>query len=311
MDGVIALLRDLSPAVFWIGLCALGALAALSCRAGFRAWHRSRTIADTPTSKVRSAAQGIAELTGRAQALPGAPIYAPLSGMPCVWWRYSVERRGRDANGGDSIWNEIESGVSEAIFNLTDETGACIVDPDGAEVTPAIRLCWSGMSERPLYAPQKTGFWRRLFSFGAYRYTECRIHENDAVYALGWFATLHDAAAASLAERARDLLAAWKRDRAGLLRRFDRDGDGEIDQEEWEEARRAAEREALAQIETPGTLDETTSVIKMPPHGQPFILSCVSQNSLIARYRLQAWAGIAGFFALGALATWAINARLG
>lgn len=47
---------------------------------GFRQLHRARLIEDTPTSRIRSAAQGYAELEGRAVAL-GDPLYAPLSGV--------------------------------------------------------------------------------------------------------------------------------------------------------------------------------------------------------------------------------------
>jgi multidrug resistance efflux pump len=46
---------------------------------GFRWWRWARLIEDTPTSQVRSAAQGLVELVGTARGMPGAPVIAPLS----------------------------------------------------------------------------------------------------------------------------------------------------------------------------------------------------------------------------------------
>src|SRR5690606_33056614 len=122
------------------------------------------------------AAQGYLELEGRARMMVGEPIHAPLSGALCVWYSYKVEEREADYQAGRSTsrWRTIERGVSEAIFYLEDDTGRCIVDPDGAEVTPSVRLKWHGKLARPGCAPNQTGLWDSLFSSGPYRYTECR-----------------------------------------------------------------------------------------------------------------------------------------
>lgn len=274
------------------------------------AWlYRSRLVADMPTAKLRSAAQGYTELEGRAAMIPGEPIYAPLSGMPCVWYRYSVEQTRRD-NAGSNDWGVVEAGVSEAIFHLLDDSGACIVDPDGAEVIPSVKLCWRGDEPRPLHAPKATGPWSRLFSFGAYRYTEWRIHEHDPLYAVGHYQGIGDVGASSLGEATRDLLAVWKRDKAVLLRRFDRDGNGEIDQDEWEIARQEAEREALTGLGERRRQPEM-SLLKKPSHGRPYILSCVSQERIIAVYRLKVLAGALGFLACALLLAWLVQQRLG
>ncbi len=66
-----------------------------------RAWR----LADTPIARIRPAPQGYVELYGRARLLPGPPILAPLSSLPCAWYRYQIEER---SSGGR--WWSVESG---------------------------------------------------------------------------------------------------------------------------------------------------------------------------------------------------------
>lgn len=295
---------------FWAAVAGLGFASAICCYLGFNALYRSRLMTDMPTSKLRSAAQGYVELEGYARMMPGEPIYAPLSGMPCVWYRYSVEQTGRDADGNSGGWSRVEGGVSDSIFHLVDDTGTCIVDPDGAEVTPAVRLCWRGDSPRPLYTPKQTGFWSRLFSFGAYRYTECRLHDYDPIYAVGQFNRLGESEPLGVNEATRDLLARWKRDRGGLLQRFDADRNGKIDMEEWENARQAAEREVLATWGEQHQQPEM-NLLQKPARGRPFVLSATTQEELIMGHRDKARLGIAGFLCFGLALAWAVSQRFG
>lgn len=304
------LARNASPLAFWAGIAGAGLAMAGCCRLWVSALSRSRLIADTPTSKLRSAAQGYVELEGYARMMSGEPIYAPLSGKPCVWYRYRVEQRGRDTHDGSDGWNTIEAGVSEAIFHLADETGLCIVDPDGAEVTPSVRLCWQGDSPRPLHTPSKTGFWYRLFSFGTYRYTECRLHEYDPLYAIGLFVGAGERETVGINEATRDLLGTWKRDKGGLLQRFDADRNGAIDLAEWECARQAAEREVIATWRERQQQPEIT-LLKKPAQGRPYILSCLTQERIIADYRKKTWLGLAGFAAFVMLLACAVHGRFG
>lgn len=311
LDAIAEFIHQVSIQQFWLTLTGLGITAAIGLALGFRWLQRARMIADLPTSKVRSAAQGYVELEGRAKMMPGEPVYAPLSGVPCAWYSYKVEQQGRDADGRSDGWSTIEKGVSEAIFHLQDETGSCIVDPDGAEVTPSVRLCWRGQSSRPIYAPRSTGFWSELFSFGPYRYTECRILNHDRLYATGQFVSLGGNAALSLADQTRDLLSAWKRDRLGLLERFDANRDGTVDLREWEVARQAAEQEVIKTAHARRQEQPELSLLKKPAHGQPFILSCIRQEEMMSRYRRKAFLGILSFLAIGATVSWAINIRFG
>lgn len=296
------------PQPFWFiwGLAILVCLVLLTM--GLRSLYRARMIADMPTAKIRSAAQGYVELEGRARMMPGEPVQAPLSGVSCAWYSYKIEKRERDGD-GDESWRTLEKGTSEAIFHLDDGTGCCVVDPDGADVIPSVRLCWRGHAFKPGGAPREAGFWGRLLSTGPYRYTECRIRDNDPLYAVGMFVGLGGQEAISVNDEVRDLLATWKRDRAGLLRRFDADGNGEIDLEEWEEARRVAEGEVMAgHAERPGLAE--TNLMKKPAYGQPYLLSCTPQEALISRARMRGAACLSGFLMLVAVLTWALRVRV-
>jgi hypothetical protein len=303
-------IRDLvvqsSPREFWLA-ASLTVCAAMACfYLIFRWLHHARLIADTPTAYIRSAAQGYVELQGWAKMMDGAPIHAPLSGLPCVWYSYKVEQKTKD----DDRWRTIESSVSEAIFYLEDGTGRCIVDPEGADIIPSVRLCWRGLLRRPGVAPSSTEFRDTLLSSGPYRYTECRIQDGAPLYAIGQFVALGTADTATVNEEIRDLLSRWKQNRRELLRRFDADGDGEIGPHEWEEVRRQAEREVMASWhERPHQTE--LPLLKKPEHGRPYLLSTQPQEVLIARYRRNAGLAILGFLAFGSGAAWALSLRFG
>ena len=117
------------------------ALAAMSI-VGFFAWtatyRRYRQIRDLPTSRVASAAQGYVELFGHSELLPGAPVVSKLSGLPCCWYRYYVERRT-----SRNEWERVDSGISEECFLLVDDTGQCVVSPAGAEVLTERKETWT------------------------------------------------------------------------------------------------------------------------------------------------------------------------
>src|SRR5262245_643402 len=70
----------------------------------FRAFSRLRLwrkVANTPTSRTRSAPMGLVELSGKA-AEDAPAMKAPLSSLACVWWRFTVEEeRSRFSGRGD------------------------------------------------------------------------------------------------------------------------------------------------------------------------------------------------------------------
>ncbi|MEN8260579.1 MAG: GIDE domain-containing protein [Pseudomonadota bacterium] len=302
-----------TPESFWFCVI-MGAIFALLCfYLAFRYLLRARLVADIPTAKIRSAAQGYTELEGHAQLMDGPPIRAPLSGTPCVWYSYKIEEKrthSLDRRQG-SIWQTIESGVSDAIFHLQDDTGLCIVDPEGAEVTPSIRVSWRARSRMPhIVAPAPESLTDLLFSTGNYRFTEQRIHPGDRVYAIGFFESIGSHEPVHSHTEIRNLLSTWKQDKTLLLKRFDQDGNGEIDLLEWENAREQAEKEVLAARREQAKQPQF-HLLKKPQNGtQPFILSNVPQQKMITRYSLLAAFTALGFLTFGAALTWAVSVRV-
>lgn len=291
---------------WWIAVPAIVALAAFC--ACFVFLRRGRLIEDMPTSRVRSAAQGYVELEGHARLMDGAPVLCPLTSTRCAWWRYRVEQRQTtyDSRGRRSTrWVIIDGRTSDDCFHLEDPTGRCIVDPDGAEVIPAIRHRWYGMGPRPDRGPGLGGGWFRAL-FCDYRYTEELIPVGAPVYALGAFRTqtgLPD----RFDERAdlRELLEKWKHDKA-MMALLDVNKDGTVDMKEWDAAHRMAERKVRAEHVERANATPDLNILGRARNGRPYILSGVPQRSLVRRFRARAAAalslsGMSGTFMLWAL----------
>ena len=252
---------------------ALAAMAVVSFFAWVAAYRRYRQIHDLPTSKVASAAQGYVELFGHAEQLPNDPIRSKLTGLPCCWFRYYVERKSGDE------WKYEDSGASDAQFLLVDETGQCMISPEGAEVISTRKQTW----ERD-----------------DHRYTEWLLLEKGPLYALGEFSTKSGVSTA-LDERAdvSALLAEWKQDPAKLLGRFDLNRDGLIDLKEWELARLQARREVQkknAEISESGSVH----TLRKPGDGRLFLLSNELPDRLGRRFVLWSSLHLFVFFGAGA-----------
>src|SRR5260370_8017356 len=76
---------------FWLLVIGLAAVAVYSFWYAFKAWAKNRVIEDTPTSRVRSAAQGYVELSGRGVLPADSPNKGPLTGIPCTWCRSKID----------------------------------------------------------------------------------------------------------------------------------------------------------------------------------------------------------------------------
>lgn len=254
-------------------LFCLAAIALISVFAWLSALNRLRAIRDTPTSRVASAAQGYVELIGRGQPFGDPPLLSKLSLLPCLWYRYRIEQRDSENN-----WKIVDSGETSDCFMLRDDTGACVVDPEQAEIITRHHDQWHQ---------------------GDFRYNEWKFIKNDPLYVIGQFRTYAGALEFDSRAELNALLAEWKKDMPALHARFDLNNDGVLDEKEWMLARQAAKREVAKKLREAHAQPDI-NIICRPRDGKLFLIGNLTPEKLSRRYLLWAWAHLVIFF--GALA---------
>jgi len=284
-----------------IGLCLFGGWLFVSN------WSRTRYLLDTPTSKVSSAAQGYVELAGILLELSSPNLFGPLTGKPCQWWRYRIEEYSSDAKG--RRWRVIEKGTSEGWLRLSDGSGECLIDPHGAMVLPARREVWTGDQRHPQGTISGSGSWLGLIGLGKqYRYIEERLHTGEPLYAIGDFRTFGGEQGFDLQAAKGRVVREWKGDFAGLLRRFDGDGNGRLDEAEWRLVHLAAQLEAEDRHRQRASLP-LQHRLAQPDAALPFVLSSHGQEVLAKRFFWQALGGAVLCLAGALLMAWVLGVR--
>jgi hypothetical protein len=267
-----------APQVLFMAL-ALGAVGLVQF---FRLQRRRRVMEDMPTARIRSAAQGYVELIGRALP-PDAPLFSPITRTPCCWYRYKIEKRDDD---NKNSWSVEEQGKSTTQFWLDDDTGRCIVDPEGAEVRARSRNTWTGAAAQLIPGTSEV----LMTGDSDHRYTEHLILPGQTLYALGWFASLSPLQA-SAHEEVRERIAAWKAD-PQQRRAFDANRDGELDMAEFEQLRQQAAAAVEAERRERAAQPQT-HVLKKPKDRRLFLLTTEPHDALSGQLRWQAWAWLA------------------
>ena len=254
----------------------LSLLAVISLFAWVAALHRRRAIVDTPTSRIASAAQGVVELSGRGKPLE-PPLFSRLHGLPCLWYRYQLEEK------QDNEWKIVAEEESDLSFILDDGSGTCVVDVEGAEI---------------LTKHQETR------NSEIHRMTEWKLLIGDLIYARGGFHTLGGGAVElDVREDVGNLLAEWKKDQASLLKRFDLNGDGLLDETEWNLARQAARRE-VSRLHRELRNDADVHTLRRPGNDQPYLISNFDPQRLARRFLLRAGAHLTLFLASLSTMAW-------
>jgi hypothetical protein len=269
---------------------------------------KARYLLDTPTSKVRSAAQGYVELYGVLKE--GEQLLsAPLTGEPCVWWSFAIDEQVRSGK-NNKRWQQVEGAKSIALLCLNDGTGDCLIDPQGAHVLPMTKQVWYGSSRHPRQElPRRNILQVMLSGLKNYRYTEQRLHVNEPLYAIGDFVTRGGGQEAfDMTATQGAVIREWKSDYAGLLRRFDRDRNGELDQSEWLKVREAAEV-AAQQLHRQRSAAPAQHFLGKPQESQPFILSSHGEDDIAKRFVWQAIFAACICIASGLGAAYIINTQ--
>jgi hypothetical protein len=262
----------------WVA--SLAGIAMFAAAAWVMSYRRARFISDTPTSRIASAAQGYVELIGRGQHHPAGPILSRCTALPCIWYRFIVEK-----HAGGNKWQRVNSGHSEQSFILDDGSGRCMVDPEHAEVIAKRKERWIQ---------------------GDYRYTEWLLLPQAKIYALGQFSTIGGANSNLDPRRdVSDLLTTWKQDKDQLLERFDLDGDGVINEREWMLARQQARRDIKKEHELV-RLQSGTNVMHKPRDGRLFLISDLDPSRLARRYQVWTWLHLAMLFAAVGSLVWIV-----
>lgn len=202
-----------------------------------------RFIADTPKSKIDSAAQGFVELQGRSEFFGNRQCQGFMSGPPCVWHRYTLFKL---------TGFPFQTGSSTIPFVIRDESGSCIVDPADAKVLSSSTRTWIENGKR---------------------YSSRYIRPDADIYVLGELRTRGGANATyHQGTHVSQLLARWKKDMPWLLQEFDSDKNGKLDLDEWQGARARAKVVAL-DLFNEKSLYNVTHTISRPRNGMPFVIS--------------------------------------
>jgi hypothetical protein len=248
----------------------LALIAAIALFAWISNYRQLRIIANTPLSRIDSAAEGYVEILGRAEQLDEAPLLSHLTQTPCLWYRYLIQE-GKFTT----------TGISDKSFLINDNSGRCAIDPKSAEIKVP-----------------KSKSWREGTTF----YYEWLLLTGDSIYVCGEFANAGDASRAfDLQGEVDRWLTALKNDRPQLLARFDLNRDGEIDATEWELAQHQARREVEAKHRAE-LISGSTNVLRKPADGRPFLITTDSPARLESSYRWWNWAHIGVFFVAGTTA---------
>lgn len=122
--------RSSDPAelYFW---CALGLCAGIGLFFyGFRLLQRRRLILDTPFSKIRSAAMGMAEISGL--AVGPYTMVAPITERECFYFRTLVWEWKQA--GKSKQWVKVAGECMHLPFFVDDNSGRMLIDPRGADL---------------------------------------------------------------------------------------------------------------------------------------------------------------------------------
>ena len=248
--------------------------------AGFNLFRLKRRIENTPTSRIRSLAMGMVEVHGRASRQYA--LVAPMTQVPCVYYRLRRYRRNERSNW--KLTSDTNSG--HVPFMIEDNTGRVSVNPRGASVSAGEKHQGSAGQANMLFGV-------RGESDSNEKWVEETIAEGTSLYVLGSASVLKKPRK-SLNERKIEKLRDLKLDRA-KLNKYDTDGDGQINADEWQAAREDVEdqvlRESLDKRQSAEKQEDAICINRSRHRNRPFVIAATrSETHLTQKYAL--WSGI-------------------
>ncbi len=266
-------------------------IVALVCLWGaFYFLRLKRRIENTPTSRIRSVAMGMVEVKGK--AVRKYALISPMSHIPCVYYRLSRYRRDKDKN----TWKKVSGKSSGRVpFYLEDETGRVEIDPARCRV--------SAVTKQEGYDDNSGLF--SSFSQGDEKWVEEIIIDGALVYVLG-FASVKRDSGPTAHEQKVEALRNIKSDPI-LRQRYDTNGDGQLDQQEWEAARQDVENQLIHEglRKSRKRKKQEEQIIIGHKKGYPLVVSEThSEEQLTGRYF---WYSLALFGVFAIALVWAIN----
>ncbi|RLG16449.1 hypothetical protein DRN63_04180 [Nanoarchaeota archaeon] len=170
----------------------LGVSGSLFFYQGLKEVKKYKIIQSLPTSRIRSLAIGLAEVSGRVVPFK-EELMAPLSKKRCVYYKCEVYEW--KSSGKSSYWKKVKEVSSHRPFYIKDDTGAVLVDPRGAEFNLPISYSYqSPFSLIPPSPPQEIS--ELLKSLGIsqgfllfrkkFKVVEKCLPVGSSIYILGW-----------------------------------------------------------------------------------------------------------------------------
>ncbi len=255
----------------------------------FQSWKIKHLIADTPTSKLRSAAAGFVEIKGRIYS--PQPKVSPVSGAPCVFFRYRKEKY--VTRGQRSGWELIEIGEGMSDYCvLRDETGEI-----GINLKNAKFFVTTAYTTHHTYKDMLYGIALSPFSSNV-RYREEALQQGQSVYVLGTAKPLPKSISFG------KFLSEVKKDKS-KMKKFDLNGDGNIDTEEWEKALPQLHREYLAYKQIKGQASDL--IVDLDKRNGIFIVSNEKEETLLKRINLVIPFYLAGSIVFLSLFLWSLT----
>ena len=185
--------------VFLVMVAVPLAMAVVAVIAGLYARRQASIVKTTKSTPIGEAESGYRTFEGRAEAIAGETVVAPLTDTECVWYSAKVEEWRRVTNGPRrSDWWTVREVTSSAPLLVRDATGACVVRVFGADVTPTDKSRWKGATLEPedrnpprLAMTDSTEGMVQVAGGpnSGFRYTETRIYAGDPLTVTGLFET--------------------------------------------------------------------------------------------------------------------------